>query len=133
MCQSEQSSLFLNNSSFSPTPPFLGKVFHPHPYCQIRGSQSPPLNVNVFWVFCGTCIPGKTYLKKGRLDYRPQQNLRPVNRNKQSCTIALRNVIESVCSSGLFLIENQGFEFMSSSMTRIFSNLLVLVSLKQWL
>ena len=26
---------------FSPTLPFLEKIFHPHPYCQIRGSQSP--------------------------------------------------------------------------------------------
>ena len=21
--------------------PFLEKIFHPHPYCQIRGTQSP--------------------------------------------------------------------------------------------
>ena len=28
----------------SPTPPFLGKLFHTHAYCQIRGSQSPPLS-----------------------------------------------------------------------------------------
>ena len=26
---------------FSPTPPFLEKIFHCHPYCQIRGSQFP--------------------------------------------------------------------------------------------
>ena len=28
---------------FSPTPPFLEKIFYPHVYCQIRGSQSPSL------------------------------------------------------------------------------------------
>ena len=28
---------------FSPTPPSLEKIFHPHPYYQIWGSQSPPL------------------------------------------------------------------------------------------
>ena len=26
---------------FSPTPTFLGKIFHPQPYCQIRGNQPP--------------------------------------------------------------------------------------------
>ena len=26
---------------FHSTPPFLEKIFHPHPYCQIRGCQSP--------------------------------------------------------------------------------------------
>ena len=25
--------------AFSPTCPFVGKIFYPHPYCQIRGSQ----------------------------------------------------------------------------------------------
>ena len=25
---------------FGPTLPFLEKIFHPHPYCQIKGSQS---------------------------------------------------------------------------------------------
>ena len=24
-----------------PTPHFLEKIFHPHPYCQIRGTQEP--------------------------------------------------------------------------------------------
>ena len=34
---------FLNNSPFSPIPSFLEKIFYSHsPYCQIRGSQSPP-------------------------------------------------------------------------------------------
>ena len=33
--------LFLNNPHFSLTPPFLKKIFHPYPYYQIRGSQSP--------------------------------------------------------------------------------------------
>ena len=27
--------------AFSPTPPFLEKKFHPHTYCQKRGTQSP--------------------------------------------------------------------------------------------
>ena len=31
------------NRLLSPTAPFLEKIVHPHPYCQIRGSQSPPL------------------------------------------------------------------------------------------
>ena len=34
-------SPFLNNTHFRSTPPFLRKIFHPHPYCQIRGSQFP--------------------------------------------------------------------------------------------
>ena len=33
-CQSKESP------PFGPTPPFLEKIFHPHPYCQIRGTQS---------------------------------------------------------------------------------------------
>ena len=37
----ESNPTFLNNTHFSSTPPFLGKTFHPHPYCQIRGSQFP--------------------------------------------------------------------------------------------
>ena len=36
--QSKESLPFLNSPPFSSTPPFL---FHPHPHCQIRGSQSP--------------------------------------------------------------------------------------------
>ena len=32
----QTSPSFLNNPLFSPTPPFLEKIFHPHPYCQIR-------------------------------------------------------------------------------------------------
>ena len=31
------------SASFSPIPPFLEKTFHPHPYCQISGTQSPAL------------------------------------------------------------------------------------------
>ena len=34
---------FIKNPPFSPTPPFLGKIFHPNPFCQIRGTQSPNL------------------------------------------------------------------------------------------
>ena len=33
-------SLFLNNPPFSLPPPFPEKIFYPHPYCQIRVSQS---------------------------------------------------------------------------------------------
>ena len=29
-------------SPFRPALPFLEKIFHPNPYCQIRGSQFPP-------------------------------------------------------------------------------------------
>ena len=29
-------------SPFRPALPFLQKIFHPNPYCQIRGSQFPP-------------------------------------------------------------------------------------------
>ena len=50
------------------------------------------------------------------MKFGPRQNLRPVNR-KKTCAIALCNVIESGYSS---LIQNQGFEFMSNSITRIF-------------
>ena len=32
---------FQTISPFSPTPPFLEKIFHHHPYCQIRRSRSP--------------------------------------------------------------------------------------------
>ena len=32
---------FLNNPPFCPTPTYLEKIFHPHPDCQIRGSQPP--------------------------------------------------------------------------------------------
>ena len=32
---SENGAICISN----PTPPFLEKLFHPHPYCQIRGSQ----------------------------------------------------------------------------------------------
>ena len=40
--QNKESPPFLNNHSFSTrNPPFLKRVFQPHPYCQIRGSQSP--------------------------------------------------------------------------------------------
>ena len=31
---------FLDNPPYSQTPPFPEKIFHPHPYCQIRGTQS---------------------------------------------------------------------------------------------
>ena len=31
-----------NNPTFSPTSPFLEKIFDPHPYCQIRGTQPLP-------------------------------------------------------------------------------------------
>ena len=34
-------SPFYTIPSFSPTPPFLEKAFHPHPYFRIRGSQTP--------------------------------------------------------------------------------------------
>ena len=27
---------------FSPTPPFLEKIYHPHPYCHTWGTQPPP-------------------------------------------------------------------------------------------
>ena len=40
-CQSKESRPFLDNPTFIPTPPFLEKILHPHPYCQIRGTQSP--------------------------------------------------------------------------------------------
>ena len=30
-----------NNTHFSPTPPFLEKIFHLYPYCQLRSSLSP--------------------------------------------------------------------------------------------
>ena len=33
-CQGKESPLY-------PTPPFLEKIFHRHPYCQIGGTQSP--------------------------------------------------------------------------------------------
>ena len=32
---------------FSPTRPFLAKIFHPQPYCQIRGTQSLPFQKDV--------------------------------------------------------------------------------------
>ena len=41
-CQNKKSSLS-KPSPFKPTPPFLEKMFHPHSYCQVRGTQSPPL------------------------------------------------------------------------------------------
>ena len=41
-CQSKESPLSKESPSFSPTPPFLEKIFHLHPYCQTTGSQSPP-------------------------------------------------------------------------------------------
>ena len=41
---SKQRIPFLNNLPFNPTPPILEKIFHPHPYCQIRGSQSSLYN-----------------------------------------------------------------------------------------
>ena len=34
---------FLDNTLFSSTAPFLQKIFQPHPYCQLRGTKSPPL------------------------------------------------------------------------------------------
>ena len=40
-CQSKESPLS-KQSPISPTPTFLEKIFHPYPYCHIRGSQSPP-------------------------------------------------------------------------------------------
>ena len=33
---------FLNNPPFIPALLFLEKIFHPHSYCQIRGSQFTP-------------------------------------------------------------------------------------------
>ena len=36
-CQSKESS-FLSIPLLSPTAPFQEKIFHLHPYCQIRGS-----------------------------------------------------------------------------------------------
>ena len=38
-CQSKESPLS-KQSPFSPIPSFLEKIFHPHPYCKIRESQS---------------------------------------------------------------------------------------------
>ena len=32
----------LSNLPFSPTPFSLEKIFHPHPYCQIKVAQSTP-------------------------------------------------------------------------------------------
>ena len=40
-------SPFLDNPPFSPTPPFLEKIFHPHPNCQIRGIRFPLCKVEV--------------------------------------------------------------------------------------
>ena len=40
-CQSKEFSALSKQPSFSLTPPFLEKIFHPHLYCQIRGTQSP--------------------------------------------------------------------------------------------
>ena len=34
------STLLSKQYPFSPTHPFPEGIFHPHPYCQIRGSQS---------------------------------------------------------------------------------------------
>ena len=39
-CQSKEFSALSKQPSFSLTPPFLEKIFHPHLYCQIRGTQS---------------------------------------------------------------------------------------------
>ena len=36
-------SPFLNNPGFSPTPPFLEKIFHSHPYCQSNTC------INMYW------------------------------------------------------------------------------------
>ena len=43
ICQSEEPPLPLSKQfpPFSPIPPFLEKIFHPHPNFQIRGSQPP--------------------------------------------------------------------------------------------
>ena len=45
-------SPFLNNPTFSSTPPFLEKIFHPHTYCQIRGTQSPLWEFELWPIFC---------------------------------------------------------------------------------
>ena len=43
ICQSEEPPLPLSKlfPPVSPIPPFLEKIFHPHPNFQIRGSQPP--------------------------------------------------------------------------------------------
>ena len=43
-CQSkEPPPPFSKQFPFSPTPPFLEKIYHPHPYCHTWGTQTPLL------------------------------------------------------------------------------------------
>ena len=48
-CQCKESTLS-KQSPFSLTPSFL-EMFHPHPYCQIKGSQSPLCKWGMFELF----------------------------------------------------------------------------------
>ena len=52
----------LSNLPFSPTPFSLEKIFHPHPYCQIKVAQSTPPPPAPGFFFWGGGGEGLNYL-----------------------------------------------------------------------
>ena len=50
-CQSKEPPPLSKQFPFSPTPPFLEKIYHPHPYCHTWGTQDSFIKGSMFLLF----------------------------------------------------------------------------------